>query len=553
MSTPQTTIHICAGVRLNNNYDHTIAFESREAQLAYFRSKVVRTYEGYAYLRKRWSIKVAANMPDARTWSYLFFMNQSPSHPNQRWVYYFITDVEYVNDHTVELFLELDVMQSYLMGYDYHLQDCFVEREHAVTDTFGENTNDEGLDTGELVAVDVHSLLDLNHMAILMMSSIDLRQFNADKTERRILGKYVDGVFSGLGVYAVSMANHTTVQNLLYYLDEQGKTDAIVNMWMYPRNLIQIPDGQGDWSDGNVVKDVGNYAASIDYTYDKPAKLAGQYTPKNAKLLQYPYSILYATTNNGGASVYRFEWFSNDTNAAKFRVSGSLSADAFVKLRPEGYHHTSVSFIEDEGLVMGGYPTCAWNSDTYKLWLAQNQNQHNLALASAGLSIVAGAGMAVAGAIVTGATGGAGALIGGGSIMGGISTAVSGVQQIAQLNAQMRDYDVQPPAARGNQSGSVNIAISGHCFTLIHKTVDECHARRIDDYFTMYGYKTCRVKTPNVNSRPHFNYVKTVASNVCGNICHADLAKINAVFDRGITFWKNGDEIGDYSVDNRPV
>lgn len=556
MSTPQTTIHICAGVRLNNNYDHTIAFESREAQLAYFRSKVVRTYEGYAYLRKRWSIKVAANMPDARTWSYLFFMNQSPSHPNQRWVYYFITDVEYVNDHTVELFLELDVMQSYLMGYDYHLQDCFVEREHAVTDTFGENTNDEGLDTGELVPVSVENMLYLNHMCVLILSTIDLRTFNADNdTANRILGTSIDGVFSGMGVYAVSMTQKAKLQHLLANLDHKGQTDAIVSMWMYPRELISIDpnSAQGGWDEDNVVKGVGLGATHFDYTFDKPAKLAGQYVPKNAKLLQYPYSLLYATNNNGGASVYRFEWFDNDDNAAKFRVDGSLVGDACVKLRPEGYHHTSESFIDDEGLVMGGYPTCAWNSDTYKLWLAQNQHQQNVALASAGLKIVSGAGMAVAGGIATAATGGAGALIGGGSIMGGIGTAVSGVQQIAEINAMRRDYDVQPPAARGSQSGSINIKTGRQTFTLIHKTVDECHARRIDDYFTMYGYKTCRVKTPNVDSRPHFNYVKTVASNVRGNICHADLAKINAVFDRGITFWKNGDEIGDYSVDNRPV
>lgn len=554
MSTPQTTIHICSGVRLNNNYDHTINFSTRAEQVAYFKTKAVKTFTGYAYLRKRWSIKVSATMGDARTWSYLFFMNPDPNPTKQRWAYYFITDVEYVNDATVELSLELDVMQTYLG--DYELQECFVEREHSVADAFGENTNDEGLDTGELIPVAVEHTTELNALCVLILSTIDLRTFNADYTTvNRILGTSIDGVFSGMGVFAVSMTQKAKLQSLLSKLDDAGQTEAIVSMWMYPRRLISVNEmvAQGDWDEGNVVKGVGLGAVYADFVFDRPTTLAGQYTPKNRKLLQYPFSLLYATNNNGGAAVYRFEWFDNRLNNATFRLDGALVADACVKLRPEGYHHTSESYMDDDGLVMSGFPTCAWNSDTFKLWLAQNQNQHNLIRTTAGLTVAAGLGTALVSGVATAATGGAGALVGAGGIAGGLGMAASGFQQIAQLEAQIRDYDLQPPAARGAQSSSINIAVGKQCFTLIHKTVDECHARRIDDFFTMYGYKTCRVKTPNVGSRPHFNYVKTVASNVRGNICHADLAKINAVFDRGVTFWKNGDEIGDYSVDNRPV
>lgn len=556
MSTPQSTIHICKGVRLNNNYDHTIMFSSREAQIDYFWTKIAKTFEGYAYLRKRWSIKVSATMAEARTWSYLFFKNPDTFYTATRWAFYFITDVEYINDATVELFLEMDVMQTYLD--DYTLQDCFVEREHSETDAFGENTNDEGLDTGELVPVSVTDTTDLNDLCVLILSTIDLVEYCRNKGQPRILGTTIDGIFSGLGVFAVSMTRMADFQALLKDLGEEVASNAIVSMWMYPRALIDVENANftDGWDEGYTIKNVGGGVAPLSVLIGQPNKLAGQYTPKNTKLLQYPYSLLYATNNNGGAAVYRFEWFENDErHDALFRLDGALVADACVKLIPEGYHHTNASTMDDEGLVMSGFPTCAWNSDTFKLWLAQNQNQHNLIRTTAGLTIAAGIGTAVVGGAVTAATGGAGALLGGGGIAGGISMAASGVQQIAQLDAQIRDYELQPPAAKGVQSSSVNIVTGKQCFTLIHKTVDECHARRIDDYFTMYGYKTCRVKTPNVDSRPHFNYVKTVGSNVKPKfgICHADLSKINAVFDRGITFWKNGDEIGDYSVNNRPV
>ena len=80
----------------------------------------------------------------------------------------------------------------------------------------------------------------------------------------------------------------------------------------------------------------------------------------------------------------------------------------------------------------------------------------------------------------------------------------------------------------------------------------------------MFGYATNKVKTPNRNSRPHWNYVKTrgcvlhsgrVAADgtLTGGLPADDMAKINAIYDNGITFWKNGSEVGDYSLNNKPV
>lgn len=556
MSTPQTTIHICSGVRLNNNYDHTITFPSRDAQVSYFMSKVVKTFTNYTYLRKRWSVKVAATMVEARRWSYLFFMNPDEPPANKRWAYYFITDVEYVNDATVELSLELDVMQTY--AFDYNLQDCFVEREHSVNDVYGENTNDEGLDTGDLMTTQVQRTTTLNDLCILIMSTIDLVAFYKDKTETRVLGDMKDGVFCGMGIYAVDSSQYTKLQTLLKNLDDEGKTDAIVSMWMYPRVLVRPNPNQGEWETGDPIKYIADNASGVRIKGSRPARL-GNYNPVNNKLRQYPYSMLYVTNNNGGAATFKYEnWELDPEDYGEgvdyvLNIYGALGADGVVKMSPQEYYrYCDVAVNHDDGLTLAGYPTCGWNSDTYKLWLAQNQSQHALTRAQAGLTVAAGVATAIGGVAATAATGGAAGLLSGGSIAGGVGMVASGLTQIAQLNAQTRDYDVQPPAARGAQSSNVNIATGAQCFTLIHKCVDECHARRIDDYFTMYGYKTCRVKKPNVDSRPHFNYVKTVASNVRGNICARDLATINAVFDRGVTFWKNGDEIGDYSVDNRP-
>ena len=73
----------------------------------------------------------------------------------------------------------------------------------------------------------------------------------------------------------------------------------------------------------------------------------------------------------------------------------------------------------------------------------------------------------------------------------------------------------------------------------------------------MYGYATKEVMIPNITSRPHWNYIKTINANIlpANNSCipSDDLHRIRSVYDHGITFWHNGNEVGDYSFDNSPI
>ena len=68
----------------------------------------------------------------------------------------------------------------------------------------------------------------------------------------------------------------------------------------------------------------------------------------------------------------------------------------------------------------------------------------------------------------------------------------------------------------------------------------------------MFGYATNRVKVPNRNSRPHWNYVKTIGCVVVGSVPADDMNSICSIYNNGITFWKKGTEVGNYSLDNRP-
>lgn len=537
MSKPASVIKVCSGVRLDNRYEHSIWFASPGNQLAYFAGKVVKTFSAYSYIRKSWDLRVDATMEQAKKWNYLYFQND-----DGKTYYYFISNIEYVNDNAVSLRLDLDVIQSYL--FDFDLLDCFVERQHTTTDNPGEHTLDEGLELGELVDNSVYDAPIVSDLCILVLASINPNYTETGTPVQAMSGMY-DGVFSGLKVWAVNANNWAAWGAQLDRLSGAGFLDGIISMWMYPKSLVKL-GGENTWDDEDICKTVdGTKMLSLRPFQTVPGTVDG-YTPINKKLLSYPYSFIYVSNNLGGSAVYRFERFTNKIQPG-FNVNGALSPDGAVKVYPSGYNSLNIPGDDmdnnyEYGLTLGGFPSCAWDADIYKLWLAQNQNQHSLAGATAGLKIAGGAVATVAG-LATGALPVAGA---------GAMAMVNGGMQIAGHLAQKADMEIQPPQSRGSFSSNVNITAKKHTFSFYHKSISAENARVLDDYFSMYGYKLNRVQTPNIHARPAFTYVKTIGCHIKGNMCTEDIVKVESIFDNGITFWVDGDRVADYSQTNTP-
>ena len=66
-----------------------------------------------------------------------------------------------------------------------------------------------------------------------------------------------------------------------------------------------------------------------------------------------------------------------------------------------------------------------------------------------------------------------------------------------------------------------------------------------------FGYLTNKVKLPNLNNRPNWNYIKCASANIIGNIPQQDLQDIKNLFDNGITLWHKPETFLDYSQNNR--
>ena len=520
MSTPQSTIYVCSGVRLNPSYNHTIWFGSASDQIAWFRGKAVRTFSAYTFLRKHWPIKLNATMQEAIGWTYLFFTNGGKT------FYYFINNIEYVNDNTVELALELDVMQTYL--FDYELLQCFVEREHIALDAIGANLVDEGLEVGEYVSISDNDV-DLNDSLIMMLATGNPQKaVHTDGEIIKEMGADYDGVFCGLGVYCTPLSQASVLKNILSNLDENGVSDMIVAIWMYPGELVK----HGEYTT-HVAPVTG--ADSLNVTINRNTVLEDNYTPRNNKLLCYPYNYLYVCNNYGNAAVYPYEFFGTPVTPV-FKVVGSVSPDGAVRLYPLNYKGSQHNY--ESGITLGSFPTCAWDSDIYKMWLAQNQNQLDHANTTAAIKVAAGALTAVNG------------IVNPAFLAAGASMAYSGAAEIFGLMAQKKDKSLQPDEARGRYSSTVNMTAGFQTFTIRKKCITRKQAILLDDFFDMFGYKQLSIKVPNRAVRQNWTYTKTQGCKIKGNLCTDDQIKIESIYDKGVTFWKNGDNIGNYSLSN---
>ena len=128
--------------------------------------------------------------------------------------------------------------------------------------------------------------------------------------------------------------------------------------------------------------------------------------------------------------------------------------------------------------------------------------------------------------------------------------AVGGATSLLGLLAKANDTYVKPPRLNGTNTGSMNVALGEKGFHFYYAHIGLEFARAIDDFWTMYGYPCRKLKVPNRNARPHWTYTKTFDACITGSVPVDDMATIKMCYNRGITFWKFGDEVGNYNLDN---
>lgn len=528
MIEPNSEIRIIkSSIELDNL--NQLTFSSKEAQENYFKSLSYVEIDDSSYQRKDGVIRFLYPFDEAIKYNYCMYKNDSYS---DKWFYAFITNVEYLNDETSLLTIKTDVYQTW--QFDMLWRESFIEREMLAKtdDIIGANTIPENLELGDYIISDnvIEATIGATSYICIGLSE-DIYNLN---TSTHIY----NGVASGL-VYIIA-ENSVSLDTILSDYANAGKINEIFTIFMIPSEFIPNPT----WNTipltasrfAYVPENTGAYSLT-GVSITRPIKLGINYsTIKNSKLFTYPYSYLLASNNTGNDIIYKYEDFKYiNASGLGFQVVGAISPGCSIKFIPTAYKNSGDGRNYSESFNGGKYPIGSWNNDTYINWLTQQGLNIPISVASNLLQIVGGGFLA---------TTGGGGFTGAGSI-------ASGITGIANTISQVYEHSLSPYQTEGNINSSDIIFALHKSGAMFYKmSIKDEYAKIIDNYFSMFGYKTNVVKLPNLNNRTNWNYIKTINCNLIGDIPQNDLQELKKIFNDGITLWHNPNTFLDYSQTN---
>lgn len=536
-------------VPLDKDYSHTLYFESAQAQQTYFQEKVKKSYTDFTYQRKDGVARIPAHIDSLYAAGCNYAMYQNPDYGN-RWFYAFITGMEYKNPDVTMVTIKTDAVQTWM--FDIQIKPCFVEREHAASDQIGEHTIEEGLELGEYIS-NKHTLSGYggSNMAIVLA---------ATKTPdgENVRGVLYNNLYSGVRYYSFGTGTADKINEFLAGYDEDAAGEAITSMFMAPEPLAPIRED--------------NLVAGSNWTYEyyinASEDLTGRqiefsegaldgYTPRNKKLLTFPFRYLLAANNAGASVPMKYEKFysvddsGNKTPIApRFVIEGVLCPGCSIRMVPLNYNGAPRN--DEEGINMGKFPALNWNTDVYTNWLTQNGVNIAADFGTGALKVGAAGASLVAPAAIAGIAAAIGITVAPAAIAAGaVAMGLGGLSKIVDTIGTIKQHSFSPPQAKGNlNSGDVVTASYQNDFHFYDMSINRENAKIIDGFFDMYGYKCHQVKIPAKAHRAAYWFTKTIDANIAGAIPQEDLATIKECYNRGITFWRSTADFKNYAAAN---
>ena len=511
MTFPSTEIVLCRNVPLDNSYDHQLTFASQVAQATYFYTKAYKTLQDNSYQRVMSNrFRIQCTIGEAMSCNYLFFSNNV--HEGKT-IYAFITGWEYINEVTTEITYEIDVFQTF--WFDINIKACFVEREHSLTDVIGANTIPENLEAGEYKLMGSSELAPYAAQGIVDTTACAIFYCTFDQNFQPFKGDLCNYVYSGLYAHICTTVNEvqTFMENAMA---AEGGLAGIVAGFMCPWTPHTKQNIQ--WT-----RQITKQYVNID-----------GYVPKNKKLFTAPYYVL-RIRNDADMAEYKFEWFSGNT--CDFNLIGCVLPEPTLTLYPTNYLEYSTGGRLDLRQTTSKFPQIALAEDAYKVYIAQNSasiyTQFLGRTTETGIDVINHAFA--------------------GNVTGALKDMASWAVENQNTLAKIEDMKFRPTQLNGAQTSLCDYSIGAKKFYADILSIKAEYARIIDDFFSMYGYATHRVKVPNITGRPYWNYVKT--QGVVLDVANAPqpfVQKMIDCFNKGITFWHDPANVGNYALDNSP-
>lgn len=552
---PDSKIYFLQNIKLDDGYINTLNWASLEDQERYFISNTYFSADALSYIRYADGvIRIKGSTRIYYKCNYMMFKNTSFEN---KWFYAFIKKIDYVNNSTVEITYDIDVFQTWFAVPRFN--DVFVEREHVADDTVGKHTIDEGIPTGYMVSfgggkkfnIEQPAGTNINEMDIILETTFQIAGDGSLPANIAYLG----GVLRGTNMAVFKSSARDQLAYVLGWINNRGLGDGIVAIYMFPDFLLNTEQITKPLAYLNgSFKDVTYYTIK-DVIYNSSAKVSFStklmgYTPKNKKLLCYPYCFAYASNGSGKNIVlkYEFDAKENNTFEANYFAQPSANGTLMAQLRLKDQ---DVYMFE---LPIGGFPQVAYSYDKYSDYLALNQNKLEFQKTQMGVNSITGAvSLGVAGAVTGFKAGGVYGAVAGAAL--GVGNSVwQSIQGFSQISAEKADIDAQPNGLVGSAQTPDTLLLQDRYALMFHQMcIRPEYAKIIDDFFSRYGYKVSALKTPSITTRKNWNYIQTVGATIPAEMPADVENKICSILDRGITFWHHPETMLDYSQDNTPA
>lgn len=333
----------------------------------------------------------------------------------------------------------------------------------------------------------------------------------------------------------------------------------------------------------NIIKQIGTFQL-----YDiQGLTIGGERNWKNeSRLYNYPYSFAMLTDYLNPPIQVKYH-LCRRVDTQKVMIKQTLSDRCSYGLYIDDYKNDVQGKMES--MVSGDAHELPCTSSAYSQWFASSRNQTRFgvqqSLKESFLQQTQATQTSQMG-MLNSAVGGLMNTLGGfamGGVMGGlmsgtgnmVNTGMSVMQgklmqnQVAQTGALQRqgiigsnlalqkDLQSTPNTLISMGSDVIYGIVNGEKrVDLIRFMLTEEYAKRIGDYFAMYGYKQNKLMNIRdiINTRYYYNYIKTLSVNInSAKMPKQHLEEFKSIFNNGTTIWHYYNDnvmVGDYSKDN---
>lgn len=520
-------IILCKDIKLDKNYKNVLDYSETQMLTLCTSSDhlVARDYQ-YSFIRETGEIAVNFKYQQCLNANYIAYQN--PDYSN-KWFFAFINNVAYVSDSVTRISFTIDVWSTWFSYLT--LQECFVIREHVNSDKIGEHTIPEKLAPGEYLSTDIKEVNELNDCVAVLGTT-------ASPYDGSDVTSIVNGIPNGCAYYTYELSNSgiDELQENLQYLTDSGKESAVTSLFIAPKFLAKTDPNAT--SEKNKVYNSFN-PDSLIYQFNTPQKLNG-YTPKNKKMLTYPYCYNLITNGASGSMILQPELFNSIKTIQEFEMDMSLTPGCSIIGYPLNYDGKTKDI--ERAIPLAKYPQLNYSTDLFINWQTENGLNNTYTYLNASMSWINSFGSGLAN--IAGDSAG---------LFGNVMSAGNSAEQIALTMQSEQLAERVPNQMHGNvNSGDVMFSSNNIKFKIYTMTIKKEFAIIIDDFMTRFGYTVNSLKTPNITGRKTWNYIEISDGERCffGSIPTNHLDVINLICSSGVTIWHDHSSIGNYSLDN---